>query len=169
LRSSTAPLSSSRTGCLPIENPVPLQRMLYRKHLPRLPWPPWPLMVLLWTQRRTGRTESPQNCGRPEVLRLSAASHTSQFLDVHTYVYEDPPRVSAGSRTPQFLDVQSHIHEDPLGLSAGSRHLKDTNQHLRTRRPYIDRGSSVHNHAFTHHAEGSVMHSFTHQPELYKM
>jgi hypothetical protein len=49
LRSSTAPLSSSRTGFLPIENPVRPRRMLYRKHLPWLPWPPWPLMVLLWT------------------------------------------------------------------------------------------------------------------------
>jgi hypothetical protein len=103
MRSSTAPLSSSHTGCLSIGNLILPQHMLYRKHLLRLPWPPWPLMVLLWTQRRTRRTESPQNCGRPEVLRLSATSHTSQFLDDQTYVYHDPPRVSAGSRHPQFL------------------------------------------------------------------
>jgi hypothetical protein len=46
--------------------------------------------------------------------------------------------------TPQILLDQTFIHDDPLGVSAASRYLKDMNQHFRTRRPYIDRGNSVH-------------------------
>jgi hypothetical protein len=67
------------------------------------------------------------------------ATLPSSWMFILTYI-KTRRECQPAADNAQFLDIQTHIHDDPLGLLAGSRHLKDTNQHFRTRQPLWEHG-----------------------------